>query len=265
MTIAMQQTLAARSEWVEEHKRDFGIVIADETQRCAAPCVFAAVDPWWSKYRIGVSADSSRKDRLEFLIHDSAFGGGGPSPWTMPYCGELRARRLEAEAARGADFAVPGRAAFQVRRRGNYQPQDHHHLMTELADDAERTQLAVDIARDEAALGERVLVWAARREHCHAIDSASTACRPRRATPMLGGAEYKDRFHDTRLGILGGSLRAGVGTVEAIGTGIDIPNVSRGVVVRPMHSNRQLLNQVRGRLCRPGSDDARLYYLWDRL
>ena len=38
VTIAMQQTLAARSEWVEEHKRDFGIVIADEALGDVLPC-----------------------------------------------------------------------------------------------------------------------------------------------------------------------------------------------------------------------------------
>ncbi len=45
-----------------------------------------------------------------------------------------------------------------------------------------------------------------------------------------------------------------------------VPSLRAGVVSLPLGANRQLLNQVRGRICRPdeGKSYGYLYYLLDR-
>jgi hypothetical protein len=67
-----------------------------------------------------------------------------------------------------------------------------------------------------------------------------------------------------------GQIVTAVGTVQSIGTGIDLPAVDRGIATTPMHSNKQQAGQMRGRLCRVDRSpnarktDSILYVLWDR-
>ena len=54
------------------------------------------------------------------------------------------------------------------------------------------------------------------------------------------------------------------GTVQSLGTGIDLPSVEVGVLATPIGNNRQLYGQIRGRLSRPGEGKRPgLYVLWD--
>jgi superfamily II DNA or RNA helicase len=132
-----------------------------------------------------------------------------------------------------------------------------------MAEDETRNALALDLVLAEVEAGNQVLVLSHRVEHCQRFDAALAA----RAVPcdlMLGGDEWKGRFDATKRGLADGSLRVAAGTIQAIGTGIDLPAVGRGVLTTPIGSNRQLYGQVRGRLCRPGKADAVLYVLWDR-
>lgn len=259
VTIAMQQTLHRDPAWVAEHARDFGLVVLDELQRAPARTVYSVADPWWARYRVGVSADESRRDKKEFLTYD-LFG--------QVAC-EVPEDRLVAE---GAVLPVEVRVVptefradwYVARQRsGRLRTEDNHRLTDELCHDKDRNAEVVRLACDEVRQGESVLVWSARVEHCHRLD-AELARHGVMSGLLLGGDEYAQRFAETRRGLEDGTLRAGVGTVEAVGTGIDIPMLSRGIMTRPMGNNRQLLGQAKGRLCRPESRDAAFYYLWDR-
>src|SRR5262249_21107270 len=62
-----------------------------------------------------------------------------------------------------------------------------------------------------------------------------------------------------------GEARVAVGTVQAFGTGIDIPSIEVGIVALPVFTNKPLLTQIKGRFCRPspGKTQGTLYALFD--
>jgi superfamily II DNA or RNA helicase len=136
-------------------------------------------------------------------------------------------------------------------------------LVQEMGHDAERNALVAQLAAQGAREGAQTLVWAHHVEHCLQL-RAEVARREPRVGLFVG--EMKREFTQTLTGILDGSVRVGVGTFKAISTGIDLPSVGCGVVATPIHTNRQTLTQVKGRLCRApdGKTEAVLYVLWDR-
>jgi hypothetical protein len=109
------------------------------------------------------------------------------------------------------------------------------------------------------------MIFSQRREHCLWIDQQVNALGLKSGL-LIGGPDYAKTFAETRQDLENGKLRVGIGTVQAIGQGLDIPKIAVAIVTTPIASNRQLFGQVRGRVCRTakGKDKARLYYFWDR-
>jgi superfamily II DNA or RNA helicase len=254
ITIAMQQTLwrgmtpAFLDTW--------GMVVCDEVQRAASKTFMDVLDKFPARYRIGISADETRADRKEFLVYD-LFGDVAHEVSQDDLIDEGSVLDVECRVV-PTEF----RADWYVAARASGTP-DFNRLLGEMAEDETRNALALDLVLAEVAAGNQVLVLSHRVEHCQRFDAALAA----RAVPcdlMLGGDEWKARFDATKRGLADGSLRVAAGTIQAIGTGIDLPAVGRGVLTTPIGSNRQLYGQVRGRLCRPGKADAVLYVLWDR-
>ena len=81
---------------------------------------------------------------------------------------------------------------------------------------------------------------------------------------ILGGATWKRQFRATIAGLADGSIRIGLGTLQAFGTGKDVPAIAQVFVTTPIANNKQQMAQVKGRACRLGKESARLYYFWDR-
>lgn len=251
LTIAMQQTLASMDadEWADL-REIFGVVICDELQRFAAPTLFGAVDPFPAKYRIGISADESRKDRKEFLIYD-LFGNVAAN---IPRNKLIQTGHvLDVETV-----IVPTK--FSSTTRG-----DFNLLLEEMMLDVQREELIDELVRHEVATGEQVMILTHRREHAMRID-ARLASYGIKSGILLGGADHETIFASTVAGIRSGELRVCVGTVQAIGQGLDIPKLGVGIMTTPIANNRQLFGQVRGRMCRvaDGKDKAKIYYLWDK-
>lgn len=251
VTVAMQQTIAAMSpEELEEFRHYWGLVLCDEVQRFAAPTLFASVDPFPAKYRIGVSADETRKDGKEFLTYD-LFGG---------VAADVPLDKLVADGSvlDVAVLVVPTEfKAPWYRYR-----QDFNKLLDQMTSDEARCKVLLDLVEQEAA--EPSLVFSHRTEHCREVESACVA-RGIPAGLMIGGKKWEPAFDAAKAGLRDGSVRVAAGTYEAVGQGIDMPAVSRGFCATPIANNRQKLGQVRGRICRPQEGkEARLYYLWDR-
>lgn len=255
ITIAMQQSL-----WrgmTPEFVGLWGCVICDEVQRAAARTFIDVFDRFPAKYRIGVSADESRADRKEFLVYD-LFGEVAHEVSQDDLIAEGAVLDVECRLV-PTEF----RADWYVRERAAGLAPDFHRLLEEMQRDDERNALVVDLVRAEVAAGQQALVLSHRVEHSQRFDAAISA----RGIPcdvMLGGDDWRERFDATKRGLSDGSLRVGCGTIQAVGTGIDLPALGRGVLATPIGSNRQLYGQVRGRLCRPEKSDAVLYVLWDR-
>lgn len=257
ITVAMQQTLWKLDQGERDLIRDyFGIVVMDEVHRAAARTFVEVIDWMPARYRIGLSADERRKDRKEFLIYDQ-FGN-------VAY----DVSKTELEEAKAVvdveirvvltDLDAPWYADAPKGTRDKL-------LLDQIEKDDERTALIAELAADEAMAGEQVLVLSHRRDHCERIRLAISA-RGINCGLMIGGASDAAELDDAVRGLRSGELRVAVGTVQAIGTGIDLPSVSRGVIATPLATNKQMLGQVRGRFCRTaeGKDRALVYYLHDQ-
>lgn len=261
VTIAMQQTLA---KLPRDHEifSAFGTVFFDEVQRAAANTCRLAVDPFRAKYRIGISADERRKDKMEGLIHE-LFG-------RVIY--ESNQAQLEGDGVVlpvdinviPTNFEAPWYTPSKGENAYGTQDDDFNRLLDEMAHDEDRNEQIVDIVR---RVPERTpfFVMVRRRDHGLILDQLITATGVRSGI-MFGGADYAKVYDRTRADLESGRLNIAIGTIQSIGQGIDVPRVHDVILAAPAAGNRQLFNQARGRGCRPhgGAMSGRVWYLWDR-
>ena len=255
ITVAMQQTIAAKDP--ETLPLDvFGTVICDEVQRFAAKTLFAAVELWPARYRVGISADESRKDKKEFLTYD-LFGDVAADIKRDDLIISGNVLDVEVRIVE-TDFRFPRYA----------ETKDFNELLEGMRTDEPRNQIILDLARAELSQGQQCFVLSHRREHC--VDLCNRLNTSYKSGLLLGNKTVKDAklFAAVKQGMLSGAILAGVGTVQAIGQALDIPAIGRSICGTPVASNKQAVGQIRGRICRPseatGKKDAILYYLFDR-
>lgn len=254
ITVAMQQTLISEKtiSAIPDLHTKFGLVICDEVQRFAAKTFIQCIAPFNSKYRIGVSADETRKDQKEFLIY-SLFGS---------VAADISKDDL---IQTGHILDVQIRVIPTEHENREYQAtRNYDTLLKGLSDDETRNSQIYDLIQYETARGNQVFTLSHRREHCTKIADRIEHLGVRSGL-LLGGPDNALAFEASREGLNSGRLMAGVGTIPAIGQGLDIPSVSVAIVVSPIATNRQQFGQVRGRVCRTakGKSSATLYYLWD--
>lgn len=257
ITIGTMKTVSKEAEDPAFRVR-WGAVLADEVHLFAASSFYACIDPFPARYRVGVSDDQRRKDRKEFLIHD-LFGDVAEevSHEEMVAAGHV----MDVEV-----LLVPTEfdAPWYTGEDGDRSP-DYMRLVGEMSADPERNALVEGILRRELADGRQCLVFAREREHCREL--GRRAAQYARAGYLIGGAGAdRQEFDRTRKGLKDASLRVAVGTLQACGTGVDLPGVEVGIAAIPILSNRQMFRQARGRICRKpaGKTVARFYVLWDR-
>jgi superfamily II DNA or RNA helicase len=260
LTVAMQQSLH-RQGFDDEFAATWGVVLYDEVQMASASSYYAVVDRFPAEYRIGISADNRRKDGKEYLNED-LFG-------EVVY--EVEREVLE----RGGHVLDVSVKVLPTEFRadwygmgededGEERELDFNRLSDEMMLDGDRNDVGIEAAALAAHEGKKVFVMTRRREHCQRVAAGLTALGVR-AGFMIGGADYRKEFVQTAEDLRSGKKSVGVGTVQSIGVGIDFPAVGTAVVMTPIAGNRQLTNQVRGRVCRPFRDkEAELIYLWDR-
>lgn len=255
ITIGMMQTLV---KCAPDYARTFGLVIVDEVHKAAARTFVDVVDVFEAKHVVGVSDDERRKDDREFLVYDQ-FGDVA----LQVDEDDLVARRfvLDPEVRLvPTDFEAPWYVKLPQQERGFHQDR----LLDEISRNETRSRIAVEVALEEVAKGEQVVVLADRVEHVQRMQ-AQAARRDPRVGLLLGGPEMAGEYARTVDGIESGAVQVAFGTYQAGGTGIDFPRVTRGVLAAAAHTNRTKFRQARGRFCRAsgGKTDAVLYVLWD--
>lgn len=211
-------------------------------------------------YANGVLLHNSRKDRKQFLIYD-LFGDVAVDIKRGDLVDSGHVLDVEVRVV-PTRFRAPW---FGWGRTDDARADlDFDRLLGEMSADAARDALAVDHALAEVEAGEQVLVMSHRREHCQSLAAAISA-RGVRVGLLIGGQDYAKEFARARDGILRGEIRVGVGTYQAVGTGLDLPRVGVAVCATPIAGNKQFFGQVRGRVCRvaEGKSGARLVYLLD--
>lgn len=250
ITLATRQSLLSRATTLS---RTFGVVIVDEVHRAAATTFMSVVDAFAARYRIGASADETRKDGKEFLVYD-VFGEVAHEV--------TREELIEAGAVLDVECRViptDFRADWYVHQRETTGSPDFNRLLDRMVADVGRNALVVEAARAELDAGEQVLVLSQRVEHAAAL------AKTLGAGLMLGGEERRAEREKAIDDMRTGALRAAAGTIQAMGQAIDLPSVGRGILATPVGSNRQLYGQIRGRLCRPqAGKTAVIYVLWDQ-
>lgn len=260
VTIAMQQTLNkfGPDDWAQVAPA-FGLVACDEVQRYSASTFQSTIDMFPAKYRVGVSADESRKDQKEFLIYDM-FG---------PVACEISKRELE---QKGVIHNVQIRVVptefradwYVTQRKTKGATPDFKALLDAMVDDDRRNEQIFSLVQRVSA-EDPTFVFSHRVGHARMIDSAMVASRVTSGL-LVGGEANTAEFERSKAGIRAGEIQVGVGTYQAIGVGQDVPNVAIGVCTTPMHTNRQFQDQVKGRICRKheGKTRAIMYYMWDQ-
>lgn len=262
LTVALQQTLYSASFPLDDVAHLFGTVVVDEVHQVAAKTFQQVIDQFPARYRIGFSADETRKDGKEFLVYDQ-FGG-------VIY--EKTRQSMEAEGwilpVQVVMVPTDFRADWYVRAASG--ERDWNVLLDELTTDVARNDLIVSLLRDVvvAAGDTPAIAFSHRVDHARALADEHLFEAGVRCGLLLGGKKELTRFEEDRVQLLDGAFPVATGTYEAIGTGIDMPAVAAGAMVTPIGSNRQFFGQVRGRICRTsestGKKTATLYVIWDR-
>jgi superfamily II DNA or RNA helicase len=258
LTIGTVKSVASALERDEGFANRWGAVFADEVHLFAAKTFYDVVDRFPARYRIGVSDDQRRKDRKEFLIHD-LFGDVAVEV--------THEEMIEAGHVMDVEvFVIP--TDFEAPWYSGAEPgenPDYTRLLSEMAADPARNALIEGVLRRELEERRQVLVFAREREHCRVL--GAIAARYASAGYLVGGpGADRQEFRRTKEGLRSGAIRAAVGTLQACGTGVDLPGVEVGFAALPILSNRQAFRQARGRICRrpEGKTIARFYVLWDR-
>lgn len=258
LTLALQQTLYSKTFPLDEIAGRFGLVIVDECHTVAAATFQRVIGAFPARYRIGFSADETRKDKKEFLVYDQ-FG-------RVLY--EIEREQLENEGAiMPVDVVlVPTEFRADWYRDARGGERDFNSLLAEMTVDPERQALLVSLigmlSREEAPS----LVFSHRVEHARALADIELFAAGVRCGLLLGGDDYRVRYAEDKERLKSGDLPVCTGTFAAVGQGIDMPAVRSGVMATPIGNNRQFFGQVRGRICRPseGKSFGRLFVLWDR-
>ena len=259
VTIAMHQTLAAMGpDRLRKVCETFGCVIADEVQICGAETYGRNIDRMPARYRIGLSDDHRRADGKSFLVTDLF---GPVAHWTKD-------KRLLADGAIAeldvfldpTDFEAPWYVNRPEDEKGDPIPptaQEEAQLIEEMTyDDRRSARIAARVA-EEIGKGQRFLVYAHRTEHCRRIAALLIAAGVPTGL-MLGGT---DEFDRTRSGLMNGTVKAGVGTYQALGKGVNIPDVDAGYAATMVVTTPQRWRQAAGRV-RRAKEDGRGAKFW---
>lgn len=257
ITIGMQQTLVGCAHEVAP---TFGAIFVDEVQRSAARTFLEVVDAFPAKYRVGVSDDERRSDGKEFLIHDM-FG---------PVVGEANHDELVAQGyvmdVRVRVVPTEFRADWYGGLSDSQKIRAFDHLLKEIAGNDERNKLILKEVPLALAFGHQIVVFSNRVEHAMDLDRMCNAqgCR---SGFVIG--EHPTESRETLKRFSEGTTNVICGTYQALGTGVDMPKVARGVLAMPIANNakgRSQFKQYRGRFTRvaDGKGQPEIVYLWDR-
>jgi superfamily II DNA or RNA helicase len=260
ITVGMQQTLANNGI---KYAHSFGGLIADEVQRFAAPTFQNVIDIFPARYRIGVSADETRRDGKQCLIYD-AFGNVADEIEKSQLIDDGKIHNVTVRM-------VPTQFDYHINLDDQDVPwlqipadlKDYKDFLDVLIDNENRNALIWEFMEPALRAGRTLLVVTRRRAHAKYWEA-----RIRNAgyTSGLILGQDKAEFKRTKDGLIRGTIQAGIGTIQKGGTGHDIPRIDRAFILAPLANNKQLFEQVIGRIRRPfdGKEDAVCYYFWDK-
>jgi len=262
LTVGMQQSLRNK---IRIYAPQFGGVICDEVQRFAATTYEHVIDLMPAKYRIGISADETRRDKQEFRIYDMF----GEVAEEIERAALIKQGKLHDVIIRciptDFDYILEVDDEELTWAELEAENKDTNDLLDILCDDDERNDLIWHFMSPVLKQKHSTLVITRRVEHAkyweYRIRSEGYKCGL-----MIGGRENETVFKTTKRGLLNGNIQVAVGTIQKIGQALDIPPWERGFIISPCAQNKQQFEQILGRLRRTseGKTEAVCYYIWDK-
>jgi superfamily II DNA or RNA helicase len=254
LTTAHPQSLIT-SGAISGLERVFGTVVLDECQYGGADSYRSAVTAFHARYRIGTSANPSRQDGIEKLIH-AIFG---------PVL--IRREREESERV-GSVLPVMLRVVPYNSHR--ILPRGVANRERALLQDPDRTGVldwVVETAPKPALIVCRL------RESVDILQKRYNEQAPfqGRVGRMVGQRTRVDRdeFASAMAGLPSGAMDLAVATWSACGVGTNIPGLRSLIMATPPGRGERgylAYNQNRGRASRlaPDKERGEIYLLWDR-
>jgi len=231
VTIAMVQTLQRRD--MAPLRDAFGLVILDECHHCPAETFKSVVQRLAARWRIGLSATPTRKDRLHPVLFDVV----GPILYAV------KPKTLVADGSIAPSEVIEVETAFKGVFRNNY-----GRLVNRLAKDAARNALIVQSVL--AHRGERSLVLSDRVDHCRVLAEGLFAANVPVAV-LTGELSKEDR--EAALGrFVSGEVTVLVATTALVGEGFDLPAIDTVFLTTP-NGNVARTTQALGRALRPSA------------
>jgi len=230
VTIAMVQTLMRRD--LEPWRDRFGLVILDEAHHCPAETFKTVIQEFSARYRIGLSATPTRKDRLHPILFDVM----GPirfvvTPRTLLRSGSIaRARVIRVETG------------FRAR----YVRNDYADLIGRLVRNGPRNAVVIEAILKHR--GRRSLVLTERVDHAHLL---AKILRDRGLEAVALTGEVPREQRDSMLQQFArGEVSVLVSTTALVGEGFDLPALDVVFLTVP-HANPAKTTQILGRALRP--------------
>lgn len=235
VTVAMVQTLRRRD--LAPLREAFGMVVLDECHHCPADSFQHLVQAFASRWRIGLTATPTRKDRLHPVLYEVM----GPLVHRVP------ARDLVAGGALVPVEVVEVETSFEARYR-----RDYARLVERLVRDPERNACIVEHV--ERYHGQRSLVLTDRVDHCHWLAEA-LGRRGLRVAALTGEVPREDR-QQVLARLAGGGIEVLVATTSLVGEGFDLPELDTVFLTTPS-GNVARTTQSLGRALRPSPGKTR--------
>jgi superfamily II DNA or RNA helicase len=245
ITVAMVQTLARRD--LRELAGSFGMVILDEAHHCPAESFKGIVAAFPARYRFGLTATPTRKDRLHPVLFDIV----------GPVIARVNAKNL----MRSGNITPVEMIRVDTGFKTKY-TKDYGKLVTRISVNRERNGLVADaIARHR---GDRTLVLSERVDHCHTMAAAleSLGIQSIVLTGSVPAAERTGMISDFSAGL----VKVLISTSSLVGEGFDLPAIDTVVITIP-NGNTARTTQLLGRALRPfaGKEAGRILDFCDSL
>jgi len=231
VTVAMVQTLQRRD--LQALRDAFGLVVLDECHHCPAETFKSVVQRFAARWRIGLSATPTRKDRLHPVLFDVV----------GPICHAVKPKTLVAAGSIAPSEVVEVATAFKGAFRNNY-----GRLVNRLVKDPGRNALIVGAVKDHR--GERSLVLSDRVDHCRFLAAALSA----EGLPVaaMTGDLPKEARDEVLARFRSGEVTVLVATTSLVGEGFDLPAIDTVFLTTP-NGNVARTTQALGRALRPAA------------
>ena len=225
ITIATIQSLSRKfDEYPKEMWDSFGLVIADEVHRVAAPTWEKVVPRFKAGYRLGLSATPRRKDRAEdvFFYHIGEVVYASKARMVTP-----RLRR------KYTDFILPRKPSFDPNRAAK------EIQLRFLCANLERNKMIIDELLLAVESGRKVVVLSERRKHLERLDGLFKKIKPNGCVTgfYVGGMKQKELDRSELADIIWS-------TYQMAAEGVDIPSLDTAFLATPMSDVEQSVGRI---------------------